>query len=74
MLEKIVVRHRRLFNEISVVWNALHENPEQPELAQFLVKMLKAASEEKKRFCDYWDVNVNAAIDTVKLVKRGKQH
>ena len=73
MLEKIIVRQRRLFNEISVVWNTLHGNPEQPRLANYLLKMLEAASEEKKRFDEYWDANMNTVVETIKLVKRGKE-
>jgi hypothetical protein len=73
MLEKIVLRQRRLFNEISVVWNTLHANPDQPRLAEYQFKMLAAVSEEKRRFYEFWDANMDGVVDTIRLVKRGKQ-
>jgi len=73
MLEKIIVRQRRLFNEVSITWNALHANPEQPKLAEYLQKMLEAMSKEKKRFDEYWNTQVNTAVESVKLVKPGKE-
>lgn len=72
-VEKIIVYQRRMFNEISVVWNALHANPEQPRLAEYHLKMLEAIGKEKKRFDEQWDAHVIPAIESVKLVKRGKQ-
>ena len=74
MLEKIVIRQRRLFNEISIIWTALHANTEQSELANSLFQLLEASSEEKKRFYEYWDANVGGAVDAIKLVKRGKKN
>ena len=73
ILEKIVIRQRRLFNEISVIWTALHANPEQPELANSLFQMLEASSEEEKRFYEFWDTQVGSAVDSIKLVKHGKK-
>jgi hypothetical protein len=72
-LEKIIVDQRRLFNEISVAWNALHANPKQSDMAKYLLNMLEAICEAKKRFDEYWDANVNITVDKIKLVKHGKQ-
>jgi hypothetical protein len=73
MLEKIIVYQRRLFNEVSVTWNALHGNPEQPRLARYLINMLEELNKEKQRFDEQWDVLTKGAIETIKLVKHGKQ-
>lgn len=71
-VEKIIVYHRRIFNEVSVIWNALHANSEQPRLAEYLLKMLEALSKEKQRFDKEWDALVISAIESIKLVKHGK--
>ncbi len=73
-VEKIIVYHRRLFNEVAITWNALHANPEQPNLVEYLFKLLEMLSEEKKRYDKEWDAHVNPAIESIKLVKRGKQN
>jgi hypothetical protein len=72
-VEKIIVYHRRIFSEVSITWYALHGNPEQPELVAYLLKMLEILSVEKKRFDEEWDSHVNPALESIKLVKRGKQ-
>ena len=72
-LEEIVVYQRRLFNEVSVTWNALRGNPERPRLAKYLMNMLEELSKEKQRFDEKWDVFSKAAIETIKLEKRGKE-
>jgi hypothetical protein len=74
-VEKIIVYHRRIFNEVSMTWNALHADPikPKPELVNYLLKLLELLSEEKKRFDKEWDAHVNPAIESIKLVKRGKQ-
>jgi len=73
-LGKIIVDQRRLFNEISVAWNALHANPKQPDMAKYLLSMLEAICKAKECFDEYWDANVNTAVETIKLVKHGKEN
>ena len=71
-IEQIIVFYRRIFNEVSVTWNALHANPNQPPLREYLFKLLRSLHEGKARFDNEWDSRVNPAIDSIKLVKRGK--
>lgn len=73
-LETIIVYHRRLFNEVSVTFNALRGNPERSGLANYLLNLLAELNKEKKRFDEQWDAHVIPAIETIKLEKRGKQN
>src|ERR1035437_4316703 len=67
VLEKVIVYHRRLFNEVSNTWNALHINPQQPTLTSYLVELLESLAEEKKHFDDQWDQGIGA-IDRKSVV------
>jgi hypothetical protein len=71
-VEKIILYHRRIFNEIAVIWNALHANHEQPRLGEYLLKMLEAVNVEKKHFDEQWDAHVIPAIESLKIVKHGR--
>jgi hypothetical protein len=71
-LEKVIVYHRRLFNEVATAWNALHANPQQPWLTSYLAGLLESLAKEKKHFNEKWDDGIGA-IDTIKLVKQGKE-
>jgi len=73
-VEKIILYHRRIFNEVSVVWNALHANPQQPRLAEYLMRLLSELSKEKQHFDKEWDAHVVPAIESIKMVKHGKAH
>jgi hypothetical protein len=36
--------------------------------------MLEAICKAKECFDEYWDANVNTAVETIKLVKHGKEN